>query len=236
MSKHLKRLNAPTAMRISRKNFYWVAKPHPGAHPLQRSVALGVFVRDHLGLAQTAREAKSIIGARDVKVDGRVVTDPHFAVGLMDTVSIDKTGANYRILLDHSGRLTPVSISKDEAGWKLCRVENTTTLKGGIWQFSLHDGRNIQSTKARYHPGDTLQIEVPTQKVVASFEFKEGATALIISGTHTGQLAKVSSHEVVKSSRPNIVKFAEGISTIRPNVFVVGRERAAIQVPEKVVA
>jgi small subunit ribosomal protein S4e len=151
-------------------------------------------------------------------------------------VSVEKTGAFYRLLLDYHGRLTPVVISKEEATWKLCRVENTTTLKGGVWQFNLHDGRNIQSTKARYHPGDTLQIEVPGQKVVATFEFKEGATALIISGTHTGQLARVSAHEVVKSSRPNIVKFQEGISTIRPNVFVVGRERAEIQVPEKVVA
>jgi small subunit ribosomal protein S4e len=236
MSKHLKRLNAPPAMRVSRKNFYWVAKPHPGAHPLQRSIALIVFVRDHLGLAQTAREAKAIIGGRNVQVDGRVVTDPHFAVGLMDVVSVEKTGAFYRLLLDYRGRLTPVAISKEEAAWKLCRVENTTTLKGGVWQFNLHDGRNIQSTKARYHPGDTLQIEVPGQKVVATFEFKQGATALIISGTHTGQLARVAAHEVVKSSRPNIVKFQEGISTIRPNVFVVGRERAEIQVPERVVA
>src|SRR3989442_8805982 len=104
MSKHLKRLNAPPAMRVSRKNFYWVAKPHPGAHPLQRSVALIVLVRDHLALAQTSREAKAIIGGREMKVDGRVVTDPHFSVGLMDVVSVEKTGAFYRMLLDYRGR------------------------------------------------------------------------------------------------------------------------------------
>jgi len=236
MSKHLKRLAAPPAMRISRKKFYWVAKPHPGPHPLSRSVALLILVRDHLGLAKTAREAKAILGARLVKVDGRVMTNPHFPVGLMDVVEIEKTGAHYRMLLDHHGRLTPIKITKDEAHWKLCRVEDTHTLKGGVWQFNLHDGRNIHSTKARYKPGDTLQIEVPSQKVMGNFEFKEGATALIISGTHTGQLAKVAGQEVVKSSRPNIVKFAEGITTVKPNVFVVGRDKAEIQVAEKVVA
>jgi len=236
MSKHLKRLAAPPAMRIARKRFYWVAKPHPGPHPLRRSVALIVLVRDHLGLAQTAREAKAILGGRLVKVDGRVVTTPQFPVGLMDVVEIEKTGAHYRMLLDHHGRLTPLKITKEEARWKLCRVEGAHTLKGGVSQFNLHDGRNIQSTKARYQPGDTLQIEVPSQKVISNFEFKDGATALIISGTHTGQLAKIAGQEVVKSSRPNIVKFAEGITTVKPNVFVVGRERPEIQVAERVVA
>jgi small subunit ribosomal protein S4e len=236
MSKHLKRMAAPSAMRISRKTFYWVTKPHPGAHPLERSVALLVLLRDHLKAATTAREAKAILGARQVKVDGRVVTSPQFAVGLMDVIEIEKTGERYRMLVDHHGRLTPLKISKEDAKWKLCRVENTHTIKGGVWQFNLHDGRNIQSTKARYKPGDTLQIEVPSQKVMHNFEFKEGATALIISGTHTGQLAKVASQEIVKSSRPNIVKFAEGITTVKPNVFVVGREKAEVAVAEKVVA
>ncbi len=235
MSQHLKRLNAPRAMRVPRKSFYWVAKPRPGAHPLRRSVALSVFLRDHLHIAETAREAGAILSAREVHVDGRAVTDGKFAVGLMDVVAIEKTGDFFRIMLDSHGRLTPLRITKDEAKWKLVRVENSHTLRGGLRQYNLHDGRNLQTTKARYKPGDTLQIEVPSQKVLSAFEFKEGASALIISGTHTGQLAKVAALEVVRSSRPNIVKFEEGISTVKPNVFVVGREKPEIQVVEKVV-
>jgi len=236
MSKHLKRMTAPRAMRVARKNFYWVSKPNPGAHPLSRSVSLVVLLRDHLRLVKTAREAAFILAGREVKVDGRAVTDGKFAVGLMDVVSVDKTGEHFRILLDAHGRLTPIRISADEAKWKLVRVEDSRTLRGGAWQYNLHDGRNLQTTKARYKPGDTLQIEVPSQKVVSTFEFKQGATALIISGTHTGQLAKVAGVEVVRSSRPNIVKFEEGISTILSNVFVVGRDRAEVQTVEKVIA
>ena len=236
MSQHLKRMNAPRAMRVPRKSHYWVAKPRPGAHPLRRSVALGVLLRDHLHIAETAREAGAILAGREVHVDGRPVTDGKFAVGLMDVVAIEKTGDFFRILLDGHGRLTAIRISKDEARWKLVRVENSRTLPGGLRQYNLHDGRNVQTTKAHYKPGDTLQIEVPSQKVMSTFEFKEGASALIISGTHTGQLAKVASLEVVRSSRPNIVKFDAGISTVKPNVFVVGRDRPEIQVVEKVVA
>ena len=236
MSKHLKRLNAPKAMRVGRKKHHWVVKPSPGAHPLSRSVALTVLLRDHLRLAETAREAKAIIGRRDVKVDGRAVTNPSFSVGLMDVVSIEKAGSHYRILLDRHGRLTPLKITEEEAHWKLCRVEDARTLRGGVQQYNLHDGRNLQSTKSAYKPGDTLRIELPKQKVLASYPFREGATALIISGTHTGQLAKVASHEVVRSSFPDIVKFKEGISTIRPNVFVVGAGEAEVAVAEEAVA
>lgn len=236
MSKHLKRMSAPRAMRVARKNFYWVSRPNPGAHPLARSVSATVLLRDHLSLVKTAKEASAILAAGDVHVDGRAIDDGKFAIGLMDVVSIAKTGAHYRIMLDGHGRLTPVKISAEEAKWKLVRVENARTLRGGVRQYNLHDGRNIQTTKAKYRAGDTLQIEVPSQKVMSTFEFKEGATALIISGTHTGQLAKVGGLEVVKSSRPNVVRFAEGITTIRPNVFVVGRDRAEIQTVEAVVA
>jgi small subunit ribosomal protein S4e len=236
MSKHLKRLNAPKAMRVQRKKHHWVVKPSPGAHALDRSVALTVLLRDHLGQAETAREAKAVIGRREVQVDGRVVTDPSFAVGLMDVVTIAKTGDHYRIMLDRHGRLTPMKIGKEEAAWKLCRVEDARTLRGGVQQYNLHDGRNLQSTKTAYRPGDTLRIELPRQKVLASYPFKEGATALIISGTHTGQLAKVASHEVVRSSFPDIVKFKEGISTIKPNVFVVGADKSEVAVAEEAVA
>ncbi len=236
MSKHLKRLNAPKAMRVQRKKHHWVVKPSPGAHPLERSVALTVLLRDHLKSAETAREAKTIIGRREVKVDGRAVTDPSFAVGLMDVVSIEKTGEHFRIMLDRHGRLVPLKITKEEAAWKLCRVENARTLRGGVQQYNLHDGRNLQSTKTAYKPGDTLRLELPKQKVLGTYPFKEGATALIISGTHTGQLAKVASHEVVRSSFPDIVKFKEGISTIRPNVFVVGGDKSEVGVAEEAVA
>lgn len=236
MSNHLKRLNAPSAMRVQRKKHHWVVKPSPGAHPLERSVALSALLRDHLHKAETAREAKAIIGRRDVKVDGRPVTNPSFAVGLMDVISIDKTGEHFRMMMDSHGRLTAVKIEADEAKWKLCRVEDARTLRGGVQQYNLHDGRNIQSTKTAYKPGDTLRIELPKQKVLANYPFKEGATALIISGTHTGQLAQVESHVVVRSSFPDIVKFKEGISTIRPNVFVVGTGRSEVSLPEEAVA
>ena len=80
MSKHLKRMSAPRAMRVARKNFYWVSRPNPGAHPLSRSVSAVVLLRDHLSLVKTAKEAAAILAAEDVHVDGRAVTDGKFAI------------------------------------------------------------------------------------------------------------------------------------------------------------
>ncbi|MEM3973016.1 MAG: S4 domain-containing protein, partial [Ignisphaera sp.] len=87
-SKHLKRLAAPWFWPILRKEYKWVVKPSPGPHPIDRSLPLLVVIRDVLGLAETAREAKRIIFDGKVYIDGVVRKDYKFPVGVMDTISI----------------------------------------------------------------------------------------------------------------------------------------------------
>lgn len=91
MSKHLKRLAAPRILKISRKVDPWLAKPRAGPHRSEDSIALGVIIRDILKLADKAREAKRIIVSRNIFVDGKVVTDPKYSVGLMDIIYIKTT-------------------------------------------------------------------------------------------------------------------------------------------------
>jgi len=40
----------------------------------------------------------------------------------MDVVTIDKTGENFRMLVDTKGRFLPHRIEQKEAGFKLCKV------------------------------------------------------------------------------------------------------------------
>jgi len=72
MSKHLKRLNAPRALRLHRKERTWTVKSSPGPHPLERAIPLGMIIRDYLKLCDTQREAKRIISNGDVVVDGAI--------------------------------------------------------------------------------------------------------------------------------------------------------------------
>ena len=49
----------------------------------------------------------------------------------MDVLTIPKTEENYRILLDTKGRLTLHPITAEDATYKLAKVVNKSTIKGG---------------------------------------------------------------------------------------------------------
>ena len=55
MSKHLKRLKAPRALTIHRKERKWTVRANPGPHPLEKSIPLGIVIRDYLKLSDTLR-------------------------------------------------------------------------------------------------------------------------------------------------------------------------------------
>lgn len=56
--------------------------------------------------ALNGREVKQILGDREgfVKIDGKVRRDHGFPIGVMDTISIEKSNENFRLLYDNKGR------------------------------------------------------------------------------------------------------------------------------------
>ncbi len=232
MKKHMKRLPAPRSWAISRKTDFWVSKPSPGPHPVDRSMPLGLILRDMLHVCDTAREARHILNSRHVRVDGRVVTDPKFPVGLMDVVALEETKAYYRMLVDTRGRMHLQAIEAPESKWKLCRIENKTTVRGGKTQVNLHDGRNLLLEKDAHRTGTTLKLALPEQKVLGTYDLGEGVTALITGGKHVGELAHVLAVQKTRNPRANVVTFKEGFSTDVDKVFVVGKETAEVRPPE----
>ena len=232
MKKHLKRLSAPRSWSTPRKTDFWIVRPSPGPHAIGESVPLGSILRDMLKLCDSAREARHILNNRGVLIDGRVVTDPKFPVGLMDVLTLHETKAHYRMLVDTRGRMSLVGIEAGDATWKLCRVEDKTTVRGGKTQVNLHDGRNVVLAKDAYKTGTTLKIHVPGQKVVEHYELGRGAPVLVTAGKHVGQIAHVSEVQRTRNPRANIVTFTEGFSTDIGKVFVVGTEGPAIKTPE----
>ncbi len=232
MKKHLKRLPAPRSWAIARKTDFWVSKPSPGPHPIERSLPVGLILRDMLHVCDTAREARHVLNGRHVLVDGRAVTDPKFPVGLMDVVSLEDAKSHYRMLVDSRGRLSLMPIEGPDAKWKLCRIEDKTTTRGGKTQLNLHDGRNILLAKDAHKTGTTLKVGVPDQKVLDSFDLAEGVTALVTGGQHVGELVHVLSVQKTRNPRANVVTFKEGFSTDIDKVFVVGKGTAEVRVPE----
>lgn len=232
MSDHMKRIAIPRSWPLKKKAHVFTTKQSAGAHSLETSMPMVTVLRDMLAICDTAKEAKRIVGNRDVLVDGKAVKDPKAPVGLMDVLSIPKMDADYRMVLTPKGKLSLVKIDKAEASWKLCRIEDKTVVKGGKIQLNLHDGRNILLDKNDYKTGDVLKVSFDGQKIVEAFPLQAGAAALVSSGNHAGQVETVEEYEVIKGPSENVVKFKSGTETVKSNVFVIGASAPAIKLPE----
>lgn len=235
MSNHMKRLASPRAWKIAKKGDTWVPKPAPGKHGIEHSIPLGVVMRDYLGIVDTMGEAKRVLGNREVLVDGRVATSHKTPLGLMDVLTIPKMEKNYRVVIDHHGRIALAEIPANQAAWKLCRIEDKSVVRGAKLQLNLHDGRNVLVKESTYKTGDVVKISLPEQKIVGHYAFGGGMTALLTGGSHVGEFAKVKAEEEIRSPTPNLVSVQSGsdeFSTIKPYVFLVGKEKSEIQLPE----
>jgi small subunit ribosomal protein S4e len=230
----MKRLNAPRTLKLHRKEDTWTVRPSPGPHPIEKSIPLGLIVRDYLNMADTLRETKRIISTGEIQVDGVKRKNYKFPCGLMDVISIPKIKKDYRVLFDRRGKLTLVPITSKDATWKLYRVENKIIIKSKQIQLNLHDGRNQIIKKDEYKTGDVLKIHFKDKNINETFKFEKGTVSMIIGGSHIGEVANIEDIEIIHSSKPNIVKMkgkAE-FSTIQDYVFPIGKTKPMIELPE----
>jgi len=234
MSKHLKRLNAPRTLKLHRKERTWTVRPNPGPHPLERTIPLGIIVRDYLSLTDNMNETKKIITDGEVLVDEVTRRNHKFPCGLMDVISFPKLKKDYRILFDRLGRLTLVPIDSKDAKWKLCRIENKTVLKGKQIQLNLHDGRNKLVKKDEYKTGDVLKISFKEKNIDEVYKLEKGTISMIIGGTHIGETANIQDIEIIQSTKPNLVKMKgeKEFITLQNYVFPIGKTKPVITLPE----
>ncbi|MCS7105989.1 MAG: 30S ribosomal protein S4e [Candidatus Aenigmarchaeota archaeon] len=188
----LKRLLAPKFWKQPKKVLKYTVSPRPGPHKKFECIPLLIIVRDILKLAETGKEAKRIIKSGEILVDGRKRKDHAYPVGLMDVISIPKIDKHFRILPGEKG-LEVLEISKEEANLKICRINNKTAVKGGKIQLNLHDGRNIliEKEKDEYKTGDSVMIEIPSQKILKHIVLKPGSVGIILKGQNSGKKARV---------------------------------------------
>jgi len=232
--KHLKRFKAPKHWPIHPKENKWTVKPNAGPHAIVESLPLLLIVRDILGVADNSREAKRIINNGEILVDGRIRKDYKFPVGFMDVIEIPKTGRVYRVLPDEKGRLILHPIATENKEFKLCKITDKTTIRGGKTQLNLHDGRNCL-TDEQCKVGDVVILKVPDQEISEVIDFENGTIGLITGGKHIGEIGRIKEINITKSSMPNTVEMEtedkKVFLTLKDYVFVIGKEEAAITLP-----
>jgi len=241
----MKREASPKFWPIQRKKFSWAVKPNPGSHPINRCMPLALIVREMFGFAKTRREAKKIISQGSIMIDGKILRDDLFPAGLMDVISIHEIKKDYRVLPSKKGLILH-PISKDEAEFKLCRIENKSLLKNGNIQLNLHDGRNLlirvrDSQKPEediYRAFDTLKISLNSREILEHIKMAEGMSAIFIGGDNIGKYGHITSIEKQPSQKRKdtlvTIKDGEGetYQTILNYVFVVGNEEPRISLPQ----
>ncbi len=237
---HLKRLAAPPHLDIHVKEAVFTVAPRPGPHPKSQCIPLLLIVRDYLGYAERAEEARKIIKMGKIWVDGRPIKDYKFPVGLMDVVSIPETGENYRVLPVYRKGLRLIEIDEEESGFKLGKIVRKMHVKGGHLQITLHDGRNIRFKELSeevmsYRTKDTVKIAVPSQTILGYLRLEEGRYGLLIKGPKQGLHGKILeiNRDVVYPAKPT-VKLSTSIgesTSLLDYVMVVGEEEPWVKLP-----
>ncbi len=242
--RRLKALASPKFWPIMRKEYKWTVKPRPGPHPMEYSLPLLLIVRNVLGYAKTAREARKLIAEGHFKVDGRVRKDYKYPVGLMDVIEIVDTGEAFRFIPYPVKFFKLHPIPREEASIKPVRINNKTTVKGGHIQLNLHDGRNIlvrvsdprKPVEDKYKTLDTLVITAPGQEIKQHIPFQEGALAIITAGRNVGRVGRILDVQRGWGRKRSIVTLEDPtgnrFQTSLEYVFVIGSEKPVISLPE----
>jgi len=241
--KTLKRLNTPKYLQIRKKHGKFFINPSPGPHPNRFCLPLLHIVRDLLKIVDNYREAKKLIGLGYFKVDGKVIKDITYPLGSMDVFSIEKMKKYYRILPDSHYGLILHEITEKESNFKLCRINQKKSVKGGHVQLNLHDGRNIlirvkdpkNPKEDVYKRMDVLKISLPDQEILKLLKFKEGNLAIIMSGKNIGQIGKIINvlkRFGPKASTVSIQRDSEHTETLYDYTFIIGEDQSEINLPK----
>jgi small subunit ribosomal protein S4e len=224
--KHLKRLAAPKHWMLDKMGGKFAPRSSPGPHKLRESLPLTIFLKNRLKYALTAREVKTIVMQRLIKVDGKVRTDVTYPTGFMDVISIEKTNERFRLLYDTKGRFAVHRILPEEAKFKLCKVKKVLYGEKGIPYAVTHDGRTVRYPDPLVKANDTLKLDLETGKIVEFIKFETGNSVMIIGGRNTGRVGIIVSKEKHEGSNDIVyVKDATGsqFATRLNNVFVIGK-------------
>jgi small subunit ribosomal protein S4e len=223
---HQKRLSAPNAWPVARKTETWTVKAGAGPHG-EAGVPLVVLLRDVLGYVDSTKEARYALNEGTVLVNGDRVRDHRRPIGMFDILAFTEREEYYRVFPDQGGRLALTPIDADAAGSRLGKVVRKGQVPGGEFQFTLHDGTNLQLSAddaAAYGTGDSLVVDNETKEIVAHFPYEEGALVTAVAGEHAGEIGEVAEILVTPGSGDNSVRVTQeegGFETVAEYVVVI---------------
>jgi small subunit ribosomal protein S4e len=203
----------------------WASRPSQGPHKLRECLPITVILRERLKYALTNKESMQICMERCVKVDGKIRTDHTFPAGFMDVISLEKSNDRFRLLYDTKGRYVLHRIDREEAQYKLCRINKVYVGANKVPCAVTHDGRTLRYPDPDTKVNDCVKINIATGKMSDTIKFDMGALVMITKGHNCGRvgtLMHVEKHDgsfsivTIKDSKGNT------FATRLGNVFLIG--------------
>jgi small subunit ribosomal protein S4e len=216
-----KRLTTPKWWPIERKTKKFTVVSR-GPHPRENSLPLLVILRDVLKLAETGKEAETVIRKGEIMVDSRKIKDPNYGVGIFDVVEIPSMKKSWRAVPKKG--LVFLEIPESEKNIKICKIIDKRILKGNRTQLNLNDGRNL-ITKESYSTNDSLIIGLPKQNIVEHIKFGKGSTAMVFGGRNSGMVSKIKDLEDDKAW----IGEEKALEVPKRLLMIVGKDKPAIK-------
>lgn len=226
VKRHLKRLAIPKSWDIKKKGIKFTTRPSAGAHSFELGMPINIILRDMLKYSHSNREVKKIMDNKQILVDGKIRKNHRLIVGFMDVISAPKIKEHFRVILNKKGKLSLLHITEQEAKLKICRISGKKKISGKT-QLNLLDSRNILIEKDPYKVGDSIVIEIPSQKIKDHLKLEKNSVVFIMGGKNTGKLGKVEN--II--GRIIICKDNSGLFEVPFDyVYVVGKDKPSLKV------
>jgi len=226
--KHLKRLRAPKHWMLSKLDGIYATRPRAGPHKLRECIPMSIFLRHKLRYALIEKEVIKIINARHIYVNGKVITDRKYPIGLMDVVSIPRTGENFRMILDNKGRFLAHPIEEKDKEWTVVRIVKKFKARLNRVNCVAHNSWTFAYPHPDMNVNDSVKVIIGDKQNPEKHEvikFRVGAEALCTGGRNKGRIGIIS-HRTKIPAQQDIVRMTDStgsvFSTQLRNLFVIG--------------
>ena len=222
-SRHIKSLASPGYFSIHRKEGgRYVVKPAPGRHSVEKSVALALFVKK-VGVAKTTSEATAVIKGGGVIVNGKVIKETKYPIGMNDHLALTAENKLYEAGINGRGQVSFEEV-KGGSPTQQYKVVGKYKSKGDSMMIRLHDGRVMKSAKG-VERNDSVVVD-KAMAIKEVLKMKESAKCIVIDGVHVGTRGKVVEIRAgnMHKGAAAVIESAPGekFETLVRNLMVIG--------------
>ncbi len=219
-NRHIKRLAAHRYLNVERKVNPYVLKQNAGRHTLSLSIAIATLIKEKLGFAKTADEARRILKAGSVEVNGKVIKDSRYPVGFGDIILFKPNSEKYSVGVGSKGVVDMKKVESDER--QVLKVTGKYIAKSNKEMIRLHDGTIHPSVKG-VSVNDSVVLK--GGKVGEVLKLEEGARCLVIKGVHTseeGKVVQIKKGTALRDATVEISGKGGNTETLLDNIVVIG--------------